>query len=112
MNFSISTSANNKVFYNGDLVDYKKFEGLYDGQHLQAEYQDNDTIYYTKLNKKQLSDLMLQSNNNSDLDIRLLNDFPIKNKKSKQKTLSSKKKSSKKNTSMKNRIASINNTIY
>jgi len=39
------------VFY----VDYKNFETNYDGEQLQAEYQDNNTIYYTKLNNDELS---------------------------------------------------------
>ena len=52
----------------------------------------------------------MMPNNNSNLDIRLLNDFPITNKKNNSKTLS--KRRSKKNSSIKNKIASINDTIY
>ena len=81
MDFYASTSTSNKLYENGILVDYKNFETNYDGEQLQAEYQDNNTIYYTKLNNDELSKLMMMSNNNSSLDIRLLNDFPITNKK-------------------------------
>ena len=57
--------------------------------------KNNDTIYYTKLNNHELSKIMMLPNNNSNLDIRLLSDFPITNKKSKSKTLS-KRRSKKK----------------
>ena len=110
MDFYSSTSRTNKIYENGILVDYKNFESNYDGQQLQGEYQDNNTIYYTKLNNDELSKLMMMSNNNSNLDIRLLNDFPITNKKSKSKTLSNRR--SKKNSSIKNNLSSINDTIY
>ena len=113
MDFYASTSTTNKLYENDVLVDYKNFETNYDGEQLQAEYQDNNTIYYTKLNNDELSKVMMFSNNNSNLDIRLLNDFPITNKKSKPKTLSKRRsKRSKKNNSIKNKIASINDTIY
>lgn len=110
MDFYSSTSRTNKIYENGILVDYKNFESNYDGQQLQGEYQDNNTIYYTKLNNDELSKLMMMSNNNSNLDIRLLNDFPITNKKSKSKTLSNRR--TKKNSSIKNNLSSINDTIY
>lgn len=110
MDFFASSSITNKLYENGLLVDYKNFQTNYDGEQLHAEYQDNNTIYYTKLNNHELSKLMMMPNNNSNLDIRLLNDFPITNKKSKIKTLS--KRKGKKNTSIKNKIASINDTIY
>lgn len=110
MDFFASSSITNKLYENGLLVDYKNFETNYDGEQLQAEYQDNNTIYYTKLNNDELSKLMMLPNNNSNLDIRLLNDFPITNKKSKSKTFS--KRRSKKNNSIKNKIVSINDTIY
>ena len=110
MDFFASTSITNKSYEDGVLVDYENFHTNYDGEQLQVKYLDNNTIYYTKLNNNELSKLMMMPNNNSNLDIRLLNDFPITNKKSKTKTLS--KKKSKKNTSIKNKIASINDTIY
>ena len=50
MDFYASTSTTNKLYENGVLVDYKNFETNYDGEQLQAEYQDNNAIYYTKLN--------------------------------------------------------------
>jgi len=109
MDFFASTSTTNKLYKNGILVDYKKFATNYDGEQLQADYQDNDTIYYTKLNNDELSKLMMLPNNNSNLDIRLLNDFPITNKKRKSKTLSKRKS---KNSSIKKKIPSINDTIY
>jgi len=43
--------------------------------------------------------IMMMPNNNSNLDIRLLNDFPITNKKSKYKKHYQKKKKVKKNSS-------------
>jgi len=110
MDFYASTSTTNKLYKNGILVDYKNFETNYDGEQLQAEYQDNNTIYYTKLNNNELSKLLIMPNNNSNLDIRLLNDFPITNKKKNTKTLS--KRRNKKNASIKNKITSINDTIY
>lgn len=110
MDFYASTSRTNKLYENGVLVDYNNFESNYDGEQLQAKYQDNNNIYYTKLNKDELSKLMIIPNKNSNLDIRLLTDFPITNKKTKSKTLS--KKRSKKNNSIKNKILSINDTIY
>lgn len=117
MDLYSSTSITSKVYENGNLVDYKNYISDYDGEQMEAKYQDNNTIYYTKLNNDDLTKLMLIPNDNYNLDVRLLYDFPVTNtnnsnntRKSKQKTLS--KKRSKKNSSMKNKFTSINKTIY
>jgi len=109
MDFYSSTSISSKIYENDNLVDYTDFNSNYDGENFQAQYQNNDTIYYTKLNNNELSKLMLLPNDKYNLDVRLLYDFPVTSKKSKGKTLS--KKNTKKNTSVKNK-SSINDTIY
>lgn len=104
MSIFIHSSGETKSIINGNVLDDKSYDAIYNGKNMKITGHDKDKKFNIKMTNADIMELLAKPSSNLTLKQRLMNDYNVKNgsiKKRKNKTYKNKSNKSNKSNSKK-----------